>query len=194
MRVGVDLDGVCYDFALHLRRYLVEWLGHNPAPYEHLASWDFWQRWGWDDKRYLAACDEAVDAGCLFATGEPHGGTRDALSALVGAGHEVHIVTARKFGSTPEASELATLKWLDAYQIPYTSLTMSDDKTSVATDVFIEDYILNYDRLLLAGSTPYLVNRAWNAPHDDGRNRVAHITEFANVILTGSPGPVSEVA
>lgn len=118
MRVGIDLDGVCYDFALHLRRYLVEWLGHAPEPYEHLHSWDFWTRWGWDDEHYYAACREAVDAGCLFATGEPHRGTQEALTALAAAGHELHIVTARDFGSAPGASERATLRWLEDYGIP----------------------------------------------------------------------------
>jgi FMN phosphatase YigB (HAD superfamily) len=158
VRVGIDLDGVCYDFALHLRRYLVEWLGHAPEPYEHLHSWDFWTRWGWDDEHYYAACREAVDAGCLFATGEPHRGTQEALTALAAAGHELH-------------------------GIPYTSLTISHDKTSVPTDIFVEDYLPNYEKLRAAGTTAYLINREWNAPYDDGRNRVADIGEFARVVL-----------
>jgi hypothetical protein len=127
VRIGIDLDGVCYDFALRLRRYLVEWLGHAPEPYQHLHSWDFWTRWGWDSERYLAACHEAVDAGCLFATGEPHQGTQEALTTLAAAGHELHIVTARNFGSAPGASERATIRWLEKYGIPYTSLTISHD-------------------------------------------------------------------
>jgi hypothetical protein len=183
VRVGIDLDGVCYDFALHLRRYLVEWLGHAPEPYEHLHSWDFWTRWGWDEERYLAACHEAVDAGCLFATGEPHQGTREALATLAAAGHELHIVTARDFGSAPGASERATLRWLEEYRIPYTSLTISHDKTSIPTDIFVEDYLPNYEKLRAAGTTAYLINREWNAPYDDGRNRVADIGEFARVVL-----------
>ena len=151
VRIGIDLDGVCYDFALHLRRYLVEWLGHAPEPYEHLHSWDFWTRWGWDDNP--------------------------------AAGHELHIVTARDFGSTPDASERATRRWLQEYDIPYTSLTISRDKTSVPTDVFVEDYLPNYEKLHAAGTKAYLVNREWNAPYDDGRNRVTDIGEFARVVL-----------
>ena len=104
VRIGIDLDGVCYDFAVHLRRYLVEWLGHAPEPYEHLHSWDFWTRWGWDE-------------------------------------------------------------------------------TSIPTDIFVEDYLPNYEKLRAAGTTAYLINREWNAPYDDGRNRVADIGEFARVVL-----------
>ncbi len=183
VRIGIDLDGVCYDFAGHLRRYLVEWLGHAPEPYQHLHTWEFWTCWGWDDERYLAACHEAVDAGCLFATGEPHPGTREALTALAAAGHELHIVTARDFGSAPGASERATRRWLGEYGIPYSSLTISRDKTAVPTDFFVEDYLPNYEMLKAVGTTAYLINREWNTPHDDGRNRVADIGEFARVVL-----------
>jgi hypothetical protein len=188
VRVGIDLDGVCYDFAFHVRRYLVEWLGHDPALYEHLDRWDFWTRWGWPYDRFRAVCDEAVDAGCLFATGEPIAGTRDALGALFAEGHEVHIVTARRYGTAPRASERATLRWLTDNGLPYTSLTVSADKTVVPTDVFLEDYLPNYDQLLAAGTTPYLVNRVWNAPYDDGRNRVGDIAEFARVVLAVAHG------
>jgi hypothetical protein len=183
MRVGVDLDGVCYDFAFHLRRYLVDGLGHDPARYAHTDSWDFWARWGWSEAHFRTMCDEAVDAGFLFSTGEPLAGTRDALEALVRAGHEVHIVTARRFGTAPRASERATQRWLGEHRLPFTSLTISVDKAVIPTDVFLEDYVPNYERLRESGSRPYLVNRAWNAPHDDGRNRVADIGEFARVVL-----------
>ena len=186
MRIGIDLDGPCYDFAFHLRRHLVACLGHDPAPYAHLRSWDFWTRWGWDEARYAAACDEAVDAGCLFATGDPQPGTREALSALAAAGHELHIVTAREFGTAPGASERATRRWLAAHAIPYTSLTISRDKASVPTDFFVEDSIPNYDRLRAAGTRAYLVNREWNAPYDDGRSRVADIGGFARAVLAAA--------
>jgi hypothetical protein len=180
--VGVDLDGVCYDIGLHLQRHLVA-LGHDPVRIAHLDSWDFWSRWGWTDEQFADACSRSVDAGVLFATGEPHPGTRDALSTLVRAGHEVHIVTARRFGTAPDASERATRTWLATHAIPFTSLTIAEDKASVPTDVFVEDSLANYEHLLAAGVTPYLVNRPWNAPYDDGRNRVTDISEFARVVL-----------
>ena len=119
----------------------------------------------------------------MFANGEPHQGTQEALTTLAVAGHELHIVTARDFGSAPGASERATLRWLEEYGIPYTSLTISHDKTSIPTDIFVEDYLPNYEKLRAAGTTAYLVNREWNAPYNDGRNRVADIREFARVVL-----------
>ncbi len=167
-----------------MRRYLVEALGHDSAPYEHLDWWDFWIEWGWDVEHFVAKCHEAVDSGFFLATGKPHDGTCAALSSLLNAGHEVHIVTARNFGTLPGASEAATRQWLEEYQIPFTSLTISDDKTVVPTDMFVEDYLPNYDKLTAAGTTAFLINRAWNAPYDDGRNRVASTTEFASVVLS----------
>jgi hypothetical protein len=49
--------------------------------------------------------------------------------------------------------------------------------------MFVEDYLPNYEKLRAAGTTAYLINREWNAPNNDGRNRVADIGEFARVVL-----------
>jgi hypothetical protein len=54
-------------------------------------------------------------------------------------------------------------------------------------EVFIEDYLPNYEKLRTAGTTAYLINREWNA-YDDGRNRVTDVGEFARAVL-GSAGP-----
>jgi hypothetical protein len=185
MRVGVDLDGVIYNFAVHIRRYLVEYEGHDAGALSHLDSWDFWTMWGWDDERFARACDAAVDAGVLYATGEPNVGAVEALRRIAGAGHSLHVVTARTSGTAASAAFVATQAWLDCYGVPYSSLTMSADKTVVPTDVFIEDHLPNYDALVGAGVRAYLLNQPWNAPHDDGRRRVADVAEFADVILSG---------
>jgi FMN phosphatase YigB (HAD superfamily) len=183
MRVGVDLDGVIYDFAMHVRRYLVDHEGHDAAALAHLESWDFWTVWGWDDERFARACDAAVDAGVLYATGEPNAGAVEALRRIADAGHTLHVVTARTAGTAASAAFVATQTWLDTYGVPYTSLTMSADKTVVPTDVFIDDSLPNYDALVAAGVRAYLLNQPWNAPFDDGRRRVADVPEFADLIL-----------
>jgi FMN phosphatase YigB (HAD superfamily) len=183
MRVGVDLDGVVYDFARHVQRYLIEHAGHSPDELAFLDSWKFWIEWGWDDDRFMRACDEAVDAGVLYATGEPNAGAVDALHRIADAGHELHVVTARSAGTTPTAALVATESWLQAYDVPYSSLTMSADKTVVPTDVFVDDSLGNYDALVAAGVRAYLLNQPWNAPYDDGRRRVVDVAEFADAIL-----------
>ncbi len=183
MRVGVDLDGVVYDFGRHVRRYLVDYEGHDVQALAHLDSSNFWIEWGWDDERFMRACDVAVDAGVLYATGEPNAGAVEALQRIADAGHELHVVTARASGTAPTAALVATESWLKAYGIPYSSLTMSVDKTIVPTDVFVEDSAQNYDTLVAAGVRAYLLNRPWNAPFNDGRRRVADVAEFADAIL-----------
>lgn len=190
MRVGVDLDGVVYDFARHVQRYLIEHEGHSLEELAFLDSWNFWIEWGWDDERFMRACDQAVDAGVLYATGEPNAGAVEALRRIADAGHELHVVTARSSGTAPAAALVATESWLDTYEIPYSSLTMSADKTVVPTDVFVDDSLANYDALVLAGVRAYLLNQPWNAPYDDGRRRVADVAEFADAILS-SPTTIS---
>jgi 5'(3')-deoxyribonucleotidase len=183
LRVGVDLDGVMYDFARHVRRYLVEHQGYDEKALSHLESWDFWTGWGWDDERFARACDAAVDAGILYATGEPNAGAVEALRRIADAGHELHVVTARTSGTAPTAALVATQTWLETYGVPYSSLTMSADKTIVTTDAFIDDSLHNYDDLAAAGVQAYLLNQPWNAPFDDGRRRVANVREFADLVL-----------
>jgi FMN phosphatase YigB (HAD superfamily) len=183
MRVGVDLDGVVYDFARHVQRYLIEHEGHDASALAYLASWNFWIDWGWDDERFARACDAAVDAGVLYATGEPNAGAVEALRRIAAAGHELHVVTARAAGTASTAALVATETWLETYGIPYSSLTMSADKTVVPTDVFVDDSLPNYDALVAAGVRAYLLNQPWNAPFDDGRRRVSDVAEFADAIL-----------
>lgn len=189
MRIGVDLDGVCFDFPASLRRYL-ETLGFSGLPTGEVRRWEFYEDWGLTLDEFLGYCNDGVDAGYVFS-GPARDRAPQAIRALKNAGHEIHIVTDRSFGKNPIASEDATLHWLYGHDIPFDSLTFSPDKTSVPTDVFIEDKLQNYDALAASGCKPYLVDRPWNRFPYAGlaceRRRVGSIAEFAWIVTGAWP-------
>jgi len=177
--IGVDLDGVCYDFAASLRWWLASggrpW-GSMPDP----TCWHFYSgQWGMTLPEFIAACDEATNAGYLFAYGHPELGTRETLERFIGAGHRVHLITDRSFGRDGHA-ESNTRYWLAKHSIPFDSLTFTADKTAVPVDTMIDDKPENYDALEVAGHYPWLRSRPWNAGHA-GR-RVESWADFAAAV------------
>ena len=191
MRVGVDLDGVGHIFE---RGFAASLLAHGGWGYTRSAvdllygeaqSWTFYEDLGLNLEEFTATCNYGADEGILF-NGHVHDGFVDALARIKAAGHEVHIITDRAYGSTPEASRRITRLWLHELGVEYDSLTFSSDKTCVPTDFFIEDKPSNYDALVAAGVYCYLVNRPWNTDHVvPTSHRVASVSEFAD-ILTGA--------
>lgn len=182
MRVGWDLDGVEYDFAESVRR-TVKHFGLDLSLCEGEPSdWYFYRPWGLSDKEFVDLCHRGADAGIIFAGPRRPDGL-EAIRRVRNAGHSVHIVTDRSFGSHPSVSEKNTRVWLETHGYEYDSLTFSADKTVVPTDCFIEDKLQNYDALEAVGVKAYLINRPWNL-QDDNRRRVNTIDEFADIVCS----------
>jgi hypothetical protein len=181
MRVGIDLDGVLFNFSESLYRYLKD-VHPDKAPRYYTEDgmrWNFFEDWGLSLAEFLEHCNAAADARYLFA-GPTRPWAKDALEYLAVRGHSLHIVTDRRFGTTPKVSEDITREWLYQHGIPYDSLTFSADKTVVPTDVFIEDKPANYDALWHAGTKCYMVTRPWNQDHPvPDVYRVSNVSEFA---------------
>jgi len=182
LRVGVDLDGVGFNFHSSFLRYL-DSISNGPYLNRgYCGDWHFYRKWGITDGEFVIYCNDAADKGLLF-TGGVKRGFVNAMRRIKNTGSEIHIITDRNFGSTPEVSRELTRKWLKKYSIPYDTLTFSADKTIVPTDMFVEDKLQNYDDLVLAGTKAYLINRPWNNDlqygRADGRNRIPSIEHFA---------------
>jgi hypothetical protein len=184
LRVGIDLDGVCYDFAESLRCYLYE--NDLSKSYSIIDGepdkWHFYLDWGMTVDDFLKHCHNGADAGWIFGSGEPRDDAPSALEFMKAFDNTIHIITDRSFGSTPEISEKNTKQWLDVWGFEYDTLTFSADKTSVPTDIFIEDKLENYDALVAAGVDCYLVDRPWNQDNSKYRKRVRSIQQFATLV------------
>jgi len=180
-RVGIDLDGVCYNFSASVERYLFLRQSHRfPGPFIPPTRWEFYEDWGLSLVEFLEICHSGVDAGIIFSDGAPYPGVQDAFAMIKANGHSIHIVTDRSFGSQG-ASEAATRAWLDRYSLPFDSLTFTADKTAVRLDYMVDDKLANYDALDAAGVDVRLLKRAWNQD-DQPRRRVLNLLHFAEVV------------
>lgn len=181
LKIGVDLDGVVYNFTDSLREFLVTKKGFNPESLPASTCWDFYSEdWGLTLEEYLTYCNEGVDAEVVFLHGKPTKDAKKVLDWFKDDGHTIHIVTHRTFG---QKSATNTEAWLKREGIPYDTLTFAKDKTVVPVDVFIEDNADNYDALVAAGVDVVLLDQPWNkyATH---ANRIYSWNMFDNYVTT----------
>lgn len=178
MRVGVDNDGVLYDFGNSVRRYLHSigrefgWKGDQSEPHH----WDFYKYWGMTRQEFTQVCHDGVDAGYIFSGGiRP--GAKEAMERITKMGAEIVIITDRSFGSSPKNSERATIDWLTQHDIWFDELIFSPNKTIVKTDIFVEDKYENAIALRNAGTECWLINRPWNTNFDYDK-RIDDISDF----------------
>ena len=183
MRVGFDIDGVLYDFADSVVRYLDSigraYTHKDDADEPH--SWEFYEHWGMDAKTFVQHCHDGADAGYVFC-----GGTRpnavEAVQAVKNMGHEIIVITDRQFGSTPSVSHDNTKRWWRENGFPeYDELHFSADKTCAPTDIFVEDKYENYVSLTEAGTICWLINRPWNL-HGDAQWRIDDISQYPDLV------------
>ena len=182
MRIGVDLDGCCYDYTGAVMRYLAS-IG-QPRPFPESSEWGWYVAWGMTDEEFWSHANAGVEAGIIYA-GPFFDGAADALRDLHDAGHELHFKTARWTGDGSRAEEL-TLDCLAENEIPYDSLTFGHDKTAgPECDLFVEDNVGNYDALEEVGVEPWLITQPYNLDQPGGkvRRRVSSLVEFADMVL-----------
>lgn len=186
-RIMEDLDGVNFVFSDSLKRYL-EWAGiRKPGqiPDGETPTWNFFEGPGWDMSlgEFLQHCNDAADAGFLFA-GPAREGALEMFDAFYNSGYEIVIITDRPFGTTPEVSRKITRDWLEQHSLRYHQLIFSADKTCTWTDYAIEDKLENYDALDAVGTQVYLISRPWNqVPGGDNRRRVDTLAEFTQAVF-----------
>jgi 5'(3')-deoxyribonucleotidase len=162
--LGIDLDGVLYPFVEDLTPYAARHLRVRPQDLPPVTRWNFFEDWGLDFKSFQAIQTEAFGSG-LFDRLDPDPEGVAVLSELAAEGHAVHYVTARHVeGVSPAEMAVRTREWIGRHGLPAHSLTMTTEKASVPTDVFLDDAPHNVEALLKAGhSAPMLLHRAWNA-------------------------------
>jgi hypothetical protein len=184
LRVGFDLDGVVYDFRRAMSDYLLSTGRLHCRLEDALPDWDFFIGWGMSLDEYLALYREGVDAGIVLRLGDPLPGSVEATRRLAEAGHSIHIVTDRSIGTARGVSARHTAAWLAEHGFVFDSLTFSSDKTSVATDFFIDDRWENYVARQRVDMDCHLLTRPWNMDFgDDAVCRVASIEEYVDRVL-----------
>lgn len=153
-RIGIDLDGVLYDFIGHLAQYVSSTTGRSLDTLPPPTCWEFYATdWGITKKEYHEFYESAVADGHIFLDGDPVPGSKSALRRIRKLGHTVHIITAR--GCGPNARPL-TAQWLHDKKIPHDSLTFAVDKRVMNVDVMLDDKPANVDDMREVGISAYL--------------------------------------
>lgn len=189
-RVGIDLDGVCYDFAASLRQSLCNLAPFGSARlcpthskmYSDPQRWEFYKDWGFSDSEFKHHVRKGVDAGIVFLYGAAHEGTKEAWEALKAAGHDIIVGTDRDSLGGPNARK-NTYDWLEREGLAPDEVHFQANKTLVPDcDYFVDDKLENYDALDAAGVKVYLWDRPWNQDDSKERRRVSSWDEFLEAI------------
>lgn len=184
MKIGVDLDGVCYDFTAAYCRYV----GKDPAT---VNKWRFYEDWAWTEDKFLDHAAAAIAGGELFRRGDLIPGAKEALDALTSMGYTIHLVTDRASLDSTQAARIknSTYQWLHDNGLPWDSVHFEGNKAKVVKelglDFFLDDNIENYDAVE-PHCKAYLFDQPWNYQLQDERVRVHGWEQFVRVIEQAS--------
>jgi len=165
MRVGVDLDGVTYDFVASYKRFAEIVAGHELA---YPSEWNFFNnQWGWSTKKYLSVFADAVMEGNVFWRGAPIEGAKEGIARLRELGHEVIIVTHRDHPDqkVADAMKRATLYWLQNHDIQVDGILFKGVKTNLGIDIIVDDAPHNIAAAIDADEWVITFDQPWNQPH-----------------------------
>lgn len=191
LRIGVDQDGVTYPFDRAMATYIAHKTNRPLSDFPVPDGWNMWEYWGMPEGEWVDHFHRGIADRYIFRHGDPYPGVVDAIGRLKAAGHQLHAVTDRGRGGLEQTAAESTHAWLAEHGISYDTVTFAADKTSVPTDVFIEDRPRNYRALREAGVDCYLIDQPWNrhVATAEGR-RVADLADFADRILAATTAAV----
>ncbi len=181
LRIGVDLDGVMYDFVGVFTRWVHMTTGRPLVTLPYPKVWNFpVLQWGFTDKEFNDMFIESILHGTMFRKSSPLPGSLEGMRALHEAGHEIVIVTNRKPDGAQTTAKESTLAWLRFWDVPYDEIIFTGNKQNIVLDVAIDDYVVNYQAMDKVGTNVVLLSQPWNA-HCTGR-RVDSWPDFVSYV------------
>lgn len=156
--IGVDLDGVVYDFAEDARIVVANHLNVDVLSLSPAKMWDFWQeQWGVTSELFWKIWFDDIRRGNAWFRLAPIEGSIEGLASLQDSGHSIHIVTSRRGG------ELNTVRWLHEYGVPHDTIHIGADKTRVNFDILIDDWERNWQEVTESGGRCFIWDQPWNS-------------------------------
>lgn len=195
--LGVDLDGVCGDYAAAFRAVVADELGLDVDSLGDQQDWNF-SSWGLDGPTFDRLHQAAVLDHRIFATMDPMPGAAEVLWRLSDAGVWIRVITHRLCVNWGHAIAVAdTVEWLDRTGIPYRDLCFLGHKPQVEADVYVDDAPHNVEALREAGNVAIVFDQPYNG-HVEGPRAVGWeeverlvgdlVTDLGVVIQAQLPG------
>lgn len=171
--LGLDLDGVVFDYVTAARSYFSRFLSVPESEFHDPQHWSFVQS-GWplkSENHYVELHSAAVTAG-MFTNMPLIEGASENLWRLSDAGVYIRVVTHRLIANGTHARSAGdTITALDNASIPYRDLTFVGDKPAVGADVYIDDAPHNVENLRNAGNYVIVFDQPYNRHIDGPRAR-----------------------
>lgn len=162
--LGLDLDGVVFDYESAVRSRFALMLGVEPSTLGRQTSWSLVES-GWPilDEAHFAALHTASVRGGMFADMPLIPGASESLWLLSDADVYIRVVTHRLgFKGIHACAAGDTVKALESNKIPYRDLTFVADKPSVGADVYLDDAPHNIEKLRAAGAYAIVFDQPYN--------------------------------
>lgn len=176
--VGIDMDGVVYDFMSEFKSYCQKRLGrkHLPEP----QHWEFYEDWGMDKDTFYEWLTDATVTEQLFLKGKPYPNTISGWQKLRSLNVNIHVMTHRHIEAVGQTAE-----WLQFHGLIPNSMHFGVDKVileSIAVDqaAAIDDYVHYYEQYEEVGVKAFLRTHPWNSDYY-GRH-VSDLLDFANAV------------
>lgn len=186
-RLGLDCDGVVYNFVDTLRNWIHLETGKPLEEMPDAETWNFFtDQWGLTFQEYKDLTISGIDAGVIFAKGKPIPGAIEAIHSL-SHDYEIILVTSRSgFGLRYEQCRENTLKWLADNKVWFDGVIFAEDKTNRGIDILLDDAPHQVGNAVAVDERVVVFDQPWNR-HVEHQDRVMDWEDFELYIRNRFP-------
>lgn len=166
--VGLDVDGVIYNFIKALRYYIHQTKGVPLSSMPDVPTWDFYDHWGLTKSEYYKIVTNGIKHDGFLKTGDAIEGAKEAVHYMYHTRKDhITLVTARDYGGVEDIAKASTAHWFEWAGIPYHKLVLTHNKVGFNFDAMFDDSPKNIERIRAAGENAVVFTQPWNAEMKD---------------------------
>ena len=167
--VGLDVDGVIYNYVKSLREYIHVLNGTPLEMMPDALGWNFMKdQWNLTMDQYYKIVTMGIKHDDFLKTGDKIEGCKEAIDYIYHVRKDrITLVTARDFGGIEDLARAATIHWLQDNEIPYHELILTHQKVGFNFDVIFDDSPGNVEQIRAAGENAVVFTQPWNAEMKD---------------------------
>jgi uncharacterized protein len=156
VKIGIDVDGIVYNWEAQFRALLIQYHGVTlPISEEFNSIQNQCTREQWKDIWNNHPLE-------LFIGGDYYRDARGVVAELVYQGHEVYFVSATPSGTIRQARARKLLEDFSGIYGVYFINPGEDNKTVIECDVYLDDKLETAQFTAIKGYKSFLMDRPWN--------------------------------